>query len=702
MKSVIFTFTTHNHQPLGNFDHVIEEAYQKSYLPFFELAEKYPIRFGTHFTGILLDWLEAKHPEHLAKLRDMVERDQLEIVSGGFFEPILSVIPYQDQQAQITLLTSKIEELFGTRATGMWLAERVWEQPLASSLHEAGIRYVLLDDTHFLHAGLKESDLNGYYLTEDRGKTLAVFPISKALRYTIPFQNVDETIRVLRDASSESETNIVTFADDGEKFGVWPRTFDHVYGKRGKEGWLEELFRKLAENQSWIRMMHPGEVIRSIAPRGRIYLPNASYAEMTEWALPTSAITREHEDFVHVIEASEEWKAYMPFVRGGFWRNFLVMYPEINQLHKHMLRTSARLADAKHKKLGVADAERELLASQCNDPYWHGVFGGAYLPNLRHANFSALVRADRLLDEAQHVKKSHIIADDIDCDGAKEVVLESRELAVYVKPSLGGMIAEIDFKPRDFNAMNIISRRQEAYHHKLTEAAANPDAAKSTKSIHDMVESKEPGLEKLLIYDWYRRGSFIEHFLDHGVAAEGLRTNSYSERGDFVSSAYDWREQGANLLVSRNGQVGALPVRLEKSLRLHEGQLQVTYRVTNDSEEPLRYQLASEWALNLLAPDAHDRFFEVNGQRLEHSRMNSSGTVQGGKLRLVDEYLKLAISIDAHHASEIIRYPLESISNSEAGFERIFQGSILLAMWPLDIAPHAEWQAQMSVTFEAL
>src|ERR1051325_369212 len=194
MKSVIFTFTTHNHQPLGNFDYVIEEAYEKSYLPFFELAEKYPVCFATHFTGILLEWLEAKHPEHIAKLRGMVDRGQLEIVSGGFFEPILSVIPYHDQQAQVKMLTSKTEQLFGTHATGMWLAERVWEQPLASSLHEAGIRYVLLDDTHFLHAGLEESDLNGYYLTEDRGKTLAVFPISKSLRYTIPFQNVDETI----------------------------------------------------------------------------------------------------------------------------------------------------------------------------------------------------------------------------------------------------------------------------------------------------------------------------------------------------------------------------------------------------------------------------------------------------------------------------------------------------------------------------
>jgi 4-alpha-glucanotransferase len=153
----------------------------------------------------------------------MVRRGQLEIISGGFYEPILSVIPPQDQQAQIAKLTEKIRELFDYDPVGMWLAERVWEQPLASVLHDAGIKYVLLDDTHFISAGLREEDLNGYYLTEDKGKTLAAFPISKALRYTIPFAAVDETIRVLRDAASESGANIVCFADDGEKFGVWPK-----------------------------------------------------------------------------------------------------------------------------------------------------------------------------------------------------------------------------------------------------------------------------------------------------------------------------------------------------------------------------------------------------------------------------------------------------------------------------------------------
>ncbi len=718
MRSVIFTFTTHNHQPLGNFDYVFEEAYAKSYRPFFELASQYPIRFATHFSGILLDWIESHHPEHIERLRAMVARGQLEMISGGFFEPILAVIPPHDQQAQIALLTERIERLFGQAGSspwraplGMWLAERVWEEPLASVLHDAGMRYVLLDDTHFLQAGLREEDLSGYYVTEDLGKTLAVFPISKALRYTIPFVPVDETLRVLRDMASEAGSNIVSFADDGEKFGVWPATYDRVYGTSDRDGWLEEFFRKLAENAAWIRMMQPGEVLDALPPKGRIYLPNASYAEMNEWALPTAETTRKYEDFLGRLEAlphAQESKTDLAFVRGGYWRNFLAKYPEINHLHKHMLRTSARCAAARARGLDITKAERELLASQCNDPYWHGVFGGAYLPNLRDANFSALVRADRRLDEAEQLSGVRMEARDVDCDGADEIVLESRELLLFVKPSLGGMIAEIDFKgvandPRSFNAMNIMSRREEAYHRKLKHAAQNSARTDGTKSIHDMIEAKEPGLDKLLIYDAYRRGSLIEHFFAPGVTADDLRINRYEELGDFVTSACDWSYTDAEhkLTLSRSGTVTLHGrkhhVKVEKALTMEGGHIIVIYRLTNESDEPVRLCFASEWAFSLLAPVAPDRYFEANGVRLAEAQMNSTGSVIGGHLKMVDEYLGLAIALEAPKASEIIRFPLESVSTSEAGFERIYQGSILMPVWTLDLPADGEWETRMTV-----
>ena len=703
MKTVIFCFATHNHQPIGNFDHIIEEAYQHSYLPFFELAEKYPVRFGTHFTGILLNWIEAKHPDHLKKLARMVKRGQLEIISGGFYEPILSVIPPQDQQAQIAKLSEKIRQVFHYDPVGMWLAERVWEQPLASVLHDAGIQYVLLDDTHFISAGLREEDLNGYYLTEDQGKALAAFPISKALRYTIPFAAVDETIRVLSDAASKAGTNIICSADDGEKFGVWPHTYEHVY----QDGWLDEFFRKLTENKSWIEMLHPSEALQRIKPVGRIYLPNASYAEMMQWSLPTAEAGERYEDFVHELNADKnKWERYLPFVRGGYWRNFLAKYPEVNHLHKHMLRTSARLQAASlHGDTDLTEARNELLASQCNDPYWHGVFGGAYLTNLRHANYTSLVRADHLLDEAEGLSGIRVETMDMDCDGSDEVVIETKTLSLYVKPSLGGMIAEIDFKPRNFNATNTISRHKEAYHKKITKAASASEEGGS-KSIHDLIETKEAGLEKLLVYDWYRHGCAIEHFLVPDVNIEDLRAMRFEECGSFVTSAFEWGwNLAGSLKLARSGTVRQngrnYPLRLTKLLSMDakDSQLKVTYTLTNESEEPLRFRFGSEWTFNLLAGSAHDRYYESSGKKLEEPEMNSAGFLMGsGNIRLVDGFLQLSIDIAADKASTIARFPIESVSLSEGGFERIFQGSIVMPMWDVQLSPKGTWNGNLIVT----
>ncbi len=708
MKSVIFCFATHNHQPIGNFDNIIEEAYQRSYLPFFKMAEKTSIRYATHFTGILLNWIEAHHPEHIVRLRRMVERGQLEFISGGFYEPILSVIPPEDQQSQIAMLSGKIRDLFGYDPTGMWLAERVWEQPLASALNEAGMKYVLLDDTHFLYAGLAEDALNGYYLTEDRGRPLAVFPISKALRYTVPFKNVDDTIAVLRDASSDGGTNIVCFADDGEKFGVWPQTFEHVYG----DGWLEEFFRKLDENRSWIKMMHPSEALRAAPPVGRIYLPNASYAEMTQWALPTAKANQQYENFLHELNQDKaKWEQFLPFVRGGYWRNFFAKYPETNQLHKHMLRTSTRVQRLSFAGVNVDDARNALLSAQCNDPYWHGVFGGAYLPNLRHANFSALVQADGLLDTLENANEVRTETTDFDCDGEDEVIMESKVFSLFIKPSLGGMIAELDFKHRNFNATNIFSRQAEAYHEKIINAADSTEKPTDATSIHDLVLSKEAGLEKLLIYDSYRHGSMIEHFLSAETTLEELKSQKFEELGDFVTSAFErgFNDPAGTLRLSRLGNVnlqGELhPVRLTKVLSLtSEGNLlQVGYSLTNESQRALRLRFASEWAFNLLAGDAHDRYFESAGKQLNEPKMNSTGSVTGPcDLRLVDEYLRLAIDLRPENASEIFRYPLESVSLSEAGFERIYQGSILMPIWDIELQPGARWETTLVVAFELL
>src|SRR5438132_9709627 len=128
----------HAHQPCGNFEHVLEKAYDDSYLPFLECLEEHPdVRLGLHYSGPLLTWIEKHRPEYFDRLRKLVQSGQVELVGGGFYEPILVSIPPEDQLEQITRLACYLEKHFGPRPTGAWLAERVWEPQLPSVLAEA-------------------------------------------------------------------------------------------------------------------------------------------------------------------------------------------------------------------------------------------------------------------------------------------------------------------------------------------------------------------------------------------------------------------------------------------------------------------------------------------------------------------------------------------------------------------------------------
>ena len=154
----------HNHQPVGNFDSVLEEASRKAYMPFLETLRRFPgIKVTLHYSGYLLRWLAENAPEVIRILMEMVSRGQVEILGGGMYEPILALLPERDRQGQLRAMAESVRGCFGRRPEGIWLAERVWEPDLAGSLSSAGARYLPLDDYHFLRAGLSSEELDGVY-----------------------------------------------------------------------------------------------------------------------------------------------------------------------------------------------------------------------------------------------------------------------------------------------------------------------------------------------------------------------------------------------------------------------------------------------------------------------------------------------------------------------------------------------------------
>ncbi|MDO8693718.1 MAG: DUF1925 domain-containing protein, partial [Sheuella sp.] len=498
----------HCHQPVGNFGWVIREAFERAYRPFLECVERHPsVKVSLHYTGCLIDWLEREEPQFLGRVAQLVAAGQVEMIGGGYYEPILPLIPERDRQAQLQQLSEKITALCGQRPCGAWLAERVWEPQVAGTLASAGFDYTIVDDTHIRAAlgwspQLKaQEDIFGFYLTEDEGRYLRLFPSSKRLRYWMPFHPVQETIQFLRGCPSGS---IVTFADDGEKFGLWPGTHRWVY----EEGWLEQFFTALEAESSWLHTSLFRECATTQPPAGRVYLPCTSYEEMTEWS-------------------------------GGHFRNFLVKYPESNWMHKRMLEVSRRvqaLEDrpprAATRVQHVAAARDALHHAQCNCAYWHGVFGGLYLQHLRHGIYQHLIAAEQHLEAAETAHTGGLVTSlDIDGDGLLETKLTTPALQLVVAPCRGAAVVECDVRSVGINLGNTLMRQPESYHAALVKAKTQHATVggEQPKSIHDLLGAKESGLESFLLYDRHPRWSALDHLLAERPSVEQVTRSETTE-----------------------------------------------------------------------------------------------------------------------------------------------------------------------------
>src|SRR2546430_1406567 len=417
MDRLAFCFGVHNHQPIGNFDHVMVDATERAYRPFLERLDQRPeVRLTVHCTGSLLEWLRERSPRTFDLLAALAGRRQVELLTGGFYEPILAVSPDQTSFGQIERLPAFLKPHFGVRPRGMGLAERVWEPHLPRVLAEAGVEYVLLDDSHFALAGLDADTLGGYYLTEDQGFRLRVFPISQRLRYLIPFGEVEASLEYL--AARRGRVRAVTMVDDGEKFGAWPGTHAHVYEK----GWLDRFFDRLLASD-WLELTTLSDVVDRVEATDRVYLPTASYREMGEWALPAGA-QRKLGQAKQELEQLGAGAEYADVLRGGFWRNFLAKYPEVADTYWKMLRLShavrAALARAPHDR-DLVQAQIALRRGQANDAYWPGASGGCSLPHLRRAVKSALLECERRLSDSGATPMPVWTREDGNGDGYPEI-----------------------------------------------------------------------------------------------------------------------------------------------------------------------------------------------------------------------------------------------------------------------------------------
>lgn len=636
-KSKSLILCVHAHQPVGNFGWVLDDAYKHCYFEFLEVLDRHPrVKWNCHFSGSLLDWFEAERPEFIRRIRNMAERGQIEIMGGAYYEPIYGFIPKNDLEGQLVLMRERVHALFGVEPGGAWLAERVWDPDLVAPIRQAGYAYTVLDDFHLMKAG-KSQPVTGYYEVRDEAQTLDVFASLQTLRYAIPFRRPEETLRFLKATEPAGPADAFVFADDCEKFGLWPGTHELVYRKK----WLERFFT-LLEHERNITLYTFSEFRRSFGSKGPALVPHASYSEMMQWS-------------------------------GGNFYNFLEKYPESRYARSRMLSVSERLAETpvtNGNAMKVVEAQRALYRAQCNCSYWHGVFGGLYLHHLRSAVYENLIEAERIMEALQPDTKGSAFKV-CGLENGDRVRLSQSRLGAFFDPAYGGAMEELDYLPKSVNLMCNLQRRRESYHD-IVFAPAVPGVTNEAFMIYKMLGAKLSGLDKELHYDAYRRLCFMDHFFDKSEGFDGLHNACLKEIGDFVGTAYEWRvvsDAGAEVLqMQRHGRIEAggktTKIFLKKTLSpAVDNSLSVRYELLNEGIEACSFVLGVEFN------------FSIGEESLRSGRDRTMTR----EWIFRDSWRGIALRLQSDEEWELVVSPIETVSESESGLEKTFQGIAVLA-----------------------
>src|SRR5438094_775767 len=513
MDPVQFVFGVHFHQPVGNFDHVFAEHLRDVYRPLVErLTAQRFLPFALHVSGPLLEWLEAHDAAYLDLIGRLAADGHVELLLAGFYEPVLASLTRPDRLEQIGWMREAIRRRFGVEATGLWLTERVWEPDLAADLADAGVRYLLVDDRHFLVSGFERDRLHAPFLTESGGMRVGLFPIDERLRYLIPFRPPAEISAYLRELRQAGRP-LAVFVDDGEKFGGWPGTKDWVYTR----GWLAQLY----------------------------------------------------------------------------------------------------------------------------DAYWHGVFGGLYLPHLRAAIWRNLALAEGELRRGEGLAVETM---DLDADGADELWIHSGACSALVSPRRGGVVEEYTLFEQGINYADVLTRRREPYHLPPSgqpgHAETNP-STDGTLSIHDIEAAAR--LQRLPPIDPSDRALFVDRVLGSSVTLDAYVGGAFDSVACWVGTAFRATvEQSAHAVEVVLHPASLTAGLLEKRIRLDQaGELTVRYR----------------WDPKAFPPDA---FFcpEIS--------------------------VSPQVELDLTPAADVWKFPIATVSRSERGFEETVQGYSYTPRWPID------------------
>jgi hypothetical protein len=556
-RRISLVLGSHAHLPYGTGDDEFERAFWTQLKPFISTLYRYPgVQAVLHYSGVLLHWIERNHPEFFVLIEELVSRKQVELLGGGFYEPMMSIIPASDRISQIEMLTTYLRKQFGKRPQGCWLPGLVWEQSMVGTLHASGMTYTFLDEGQFTALGLSPL---APVISEDQGKIISVFPILSRFHERLGGENPSRILEEIRNQ-----------VPPGGIVSVFP---DHFFAEDDSNARLSRFFEDLSREES-IEFTAPARLLKNIRDLTKAYFPPSGICCEDPAVNPAGTPAG-------ISAGAAGVPAMMP-------RQFLIAYPEANGIYSKMIFTHGLINQLRGDKSRKRAAREELLKAQGYDVFCHLGNGGIYRSALRKAVYRALLGAEKITrDKGEFIPS--LLAYDINLDGKEEYLFQEHTINCYVG-TRGAGVFELDYLPKTWNYLDTLSRRREPY--------AGP---------------AKGGDE-----DGYQRGAFLDRLAPREFSLAHVLEGRFAgsrfcgvERYEAVSMDR-FQEKAQFRLPPRDGvPFGRLS--LEKTYHLKKDVLTVRYNFTNTGAVAEAFKFIPE--IDLSFPGEGESFLRILKQR---------------------------------------------------------------------------------------
>jgi alpha-amylase len=645
----------------GTTDDALSSIVEEVVAPLLRWLESPTARLAVHCSGQMLEWLDRNEPAMADRLAAMVHKGRMEWIGGGFYGPVLSVIPWRDAIGQLEMMSGYLERRTGARPLGAWLEHGAWAPRMAEILHTAGVQYAVIEPTALPTEDLA-LNLHGQYVTEHVGKPLILFVNEPALGQAATSMSQQGFVDHLR----------ARLGDDGEDLTLtwlWHINGAHDVSSGRSMAWLVELLEVLQGQASWLTLSCLGRGLDRHVRRARVHPQATGGTEQP----------------------------------GSGWHHWLSLHGLADRMHKRMVEVSLRFAALERvlRNQGwramskLSRPRRALYMAQTAFGYMGGSRGGVHWPAHRDAIYRNLIESEIEADGLVRGEGEFLETGlkDLFADLETAIVLRNRRVRAVLRPHLGGVVACLEHLPSHCALLNVLSHRFESWHERWSQSAG-------------------PGA-KTLQYDGHERAGLHDRMLPSGatvaewMSGEADLSDLAGQRYRLVSMHSEGRgsEETVQVSLAADGRLrqgsGDVHIDLHKHVTMSASgsDLQVDWEFGFSAPPSTPLDLATELNIQPLVFGPPELLLWIDGEPCTTARFDQEATFDAVRsLRFANPQRGVSLQLTSDSEMRVDWAPVRSPDPEQPGSGWIVQGvAILLRRRIEQGATKARWSVGLVV-----